>query len=105
MFSCANRWRAPGMTGRLPSIIPDVRLVLDPVVAGRTIRRRTPLRADRAGDAGVAAGVAATGAGGDQFAGDGGRIADRAAARAAHQVHMDVVVVVDVRARREHGGE
>ena len=42
---------------------------------------------------------------GDDVARDSGRFADVAAAGAAHQVHVDMIVVIDVGARRQHGGE
>src|ERR1700679_2472359 len=49
--------------------------------------------------------VALHGARGDFLAGDGSRLADQTPRGAAHQVHMDVVVVIGVGARREHRGE
>src|SRR5436305_10701801 len=49
--------------------------------------------------------TAAAGARGDLVAGDGRGLADDAAARAPHQVDVNVIVVILVRARRQHGGE
>jgi len=62
---------------------------------------------DRTGDARVAVvdGVAAAGALGDDFARDRGRFADAAPTRAAHQIHVDVVIVIHVGAGREYGRE
>ena len=50
-------------------------------------------------------GVARPRALGDDLAGDRGRLADAAAARTPHQVDVDVIVVIDVGARREHGAK
>src|SRR5689334_19046831 len=65
------------------------------------------LAAERARDRGVARGigVARIRARGDLFAGDGGGLADDAAAGAAHQVDVNVIVVETVGARRQHGVE
>src|SRR5882757_3347832 len=66
------------------------------------------VRTERAGDGGIArvrVRAAAAGARGDFFAGDCGRLADQAAAGAAHQIDVDVIVMIDVGARREHRGE
>src|SRR5215471_4844988 len=42
---------------------------------------------------------------GDFLAGDGGWLAQHLATRATHQVDVDVIVVIDVRARRQDGVE
>src|SRR4051794_24245540 len=62
---------------------------------------------DRSGVAAILRGEAAAAAGarGDLIAGHGRRLTDDAAARAAHQVDVDVIVVILVRSRREHSGE
>ncbi len=41
----------------------------------------------------------------DDLAGDGGRLADMPAAPMSHQIYMDVIVVVDIGAGRQHGRE
>src|SRR6187551_3626985 len=80
-----------------------VDLVVVPVPSGHGLAA-----AERTRDIGLAAGsvsVASAGAAGDFLAGDGGRLADDAAAGAAHQIEMDVIVVRCVGARRQHGVE
>src|SRR4029079_113748 len=65
-------------------------------------------RTYRAGDGGFArirVRAAPLRARSDLLAGDGGGLADQAAAGTAHQVHVDVIAVIDVRARRQHRGE
>src|SRR5580704_1092150 len=70
------------------------------------------LALDRSGDAGVAIVVAvmlrrkarAHARGGD-FARDRRGLADMAAVIVPHQIDVDVIVVIDVGARRQHGGE
>src|SRR5262245_29983000 len=65
-------------------------------------------RRDRPGDGGVAGpthAVARARTRGDLLARDRVRIAGAVAVAPAHQIDVDVIVVMDVRARREHGGE
>ena len=79
---------------------------------GRPLARRRSLRAglppsrDRAGGrTGPPTVAAAAGARGGDFAGDRVGLADHAAARVPHQVDVDVIVVIGVRAWRQDGGE
>ena len=74
------------------------------------ITERAPvarLGLDRAGDGGLAMlrGVARPRALGDHLARNGGRLADVAAVIAPHQIDVDVIVMIDVGAGRQHGGE
>ena len=50
-------------------------------------------------------GIAPGRARGDLLARHRGRLADQAPRGAAHQIDVDVIVVIDVGARRQHGGE
>src|SRR5262245_65603946 len=62
-------------------------------------------RASDGGLAGAADAVARARARGDLLARDRVRIAGTMAIAPAHQIDVDMIVVIDVRARREHGGK
>src|SRR5579872_2901895 len=49
--------------------------------------------------------IAPRGMRGDLLAGNGGGLADQPAGGAAHQIEVNVVIVIGIGARREHGGE
>src|SRR5579864_9072137 len=49
--------------------------------------------------------VAPCGTRGDLLAGNGGGLADQAAGGAAHQIEVNVVIMIGVGAGREHGGK
>src|SRR5262245_17150658 len=66
--------------------------------------RRRPARCERAGDPGVLDRVA-RGARGDLFARHGVRVARAMAVAPTHQIDVDMVVVIDVRAGRQHRAE
>src|SRR5438128_1812002 len=68
-------------------------------------RRRRPARCERAGNARVALDRVSRGARGDLFARDSVRVARAMAVTPAHQIDVDVVVVIDVRAGRQHRAE
>ena len=114
--------RAPGAHAGGRPLNPGPRRLIvaghgerQPVVVLARIAERAPERSpqrtmfDRAGDAeGAAAvfgGVARAGTLGHDFAGDRGRLADIGPAAPAHQIDVNVIVVIDVGARRQHGGE
>src|SRR5262249_52477995 len=68
-------------------------------------RRRHPARCKRAGDARIALARVSRGARGNFFARNSVRVARAMAVAPTHQIDVDVVVVIDVRARRQHGAE
>src|SRR5260370_32490870 len=82
-----RRWQ-PARRGRWRQRAGDRRLVSRPRAVSRT-----------------GTGVARAGARGDLLAGDGTWITGAMAVTPAHQVNVNMVVVIDVRARRQHGGE
>src|SRR5215472_14994226 len=67
--------------------------------------RRRPARCERAGDPGVVLDRVARGARGDLFARHGVRVARAMAVAPTHQIDVDMVVVIDVRAGRQHRAE
>src|SRR5258708_27851125 len=95
----------PTNTTKTKSLVLEFVFLVD--LAVRLVRRRQLLAAERSRDESFArgVGVAAAGAGCDLFARHRRRLADDAARGAAHQVHMNVIVVIDVGAPRQHGGE
>src|SRR6266478_6133220 len=64
-------------------------------------RRRRPARCERAGNARIALDRVSRRARGDLFARDSVRVARAMAVTPAHQIDVDVVVVIDVRAGRQ----
>src|SRR5262249_17012611 len=60
---------------------------------------------DRTGDPGIASAGVARGTRRDFFARYGVRVARAVTVAPAHQIDVDVVVVIDVRTRRQHPGE
>src|SRR5215468_11103141 len=68
-------------------------------------RRRRPARRERAGDSRIALDRVSRGARGDLLARDGVRVARAMAVTPTHQIDVDVVVVIDVRAGRQHRAE
>src|SRR5579871_6134878 len=87
-----------------PSIVLELVFLVDLVAMPVTTRGPS---AERSRDELPARGVriAPCGMRGDLLAGNGGGLADQAAGGAAHQIEVNVVVVIGVGARREHGGE
>src|SRR5262249_39390897 len=67
--------------------------------------RRRPARCERAGDPGVVLDRVARGARGDLFARHSVRVARAMAVAPTHQIDVDMVVVIDVRAGRQHRAE
>src|SRR6516225_5008842 len=67
--------------------------------------RRRPARCERAGDPGVVLDRVSRGARGDLFARHGVRVARAMAVAPTHQIDVDMVVVIDVRAGRQHRAE
>src|SRR5579871_6357380 len=87
--------------------LPSHVLLILVVFAVLALARSFLAGAERASNAGIARGIGITarGAGGDLLPGDRRRLADYGAAGATHQVDVDVIVVIDVGARRQHGVE
>jgi hypothetical protein len=85
-----------------PSIVLELVFLVDPLAM--LARRRALVRAERSRHELLARGVgiALHGARGDLLAGDGGGLADQAPRGAAHQIDVDVIVMIGVRAGREH---
>src|ERR1700751_3187932 len=68
-------------------------------------RRRRSARPERAGGAGITPVCVARGAGSGLFARHGVRVAGAMTVAPAHQVNVDMVVVIDVRARSQNRAE
>ena len=83
------------------------RLVRDGYIVGFGARLRAELAcAERTGNPRVAPGLAAARCTRrDLLTRHSRRLADGAPRSTAHQIHMDVIVVIDVGARRQHRGE
>src|SRR5262249_33425417 len=75
------------------------------LLVGAPPRCRRPARGKRAGDPGVVLDRVARGARGDLFARQGVRVARAMAVTPTHQIEVDMVVVIGVRAGRQHRAE